>query len=325
MKRKLIVRILGAIVAFVVLLIIVAYILAVTHRKEILSTITTTYHDKLNGDLSIGDLDFTVFDEFPSLTVRLEHISVTDSSSAVRGDTLLRAEKISFRLHLIELITGDIHLNTVTITNASILVMKYKNGTMNTPKARVASTSAPGKSGPLPELNKIFLKNVSFKMIDSVKMKFFGLTMKDVKLKSTGGNAPMNYDMEAAIHFDGLIFNYLKGGYLTNQDVQLNAFVTFDPATKLLTLSNGDLVIQKQKLMLAIKMNFSEKTMSMKFDTKSMIPSVAYNILTPAISNKINIIQLEKPVIASVVINGSIAPGSKPAVDVYFKTTGNTL
>ncbi|MGB3076459.1 MAG: AsmA-like C-terminal region-containing protein [Chitinophagales bacterium] len=325
MKRKLIIKILGAIVGLVVLLIIVAYILAITHRKEILNTITTAYHDKLNGDLTIGDLDFTVFDEFPSLTVRLENISVTDSSSAVLGDTLLRAEKVSFRLHLIELITGNIHLNTVTITNASILVMKYKNGEMNTPKARVVNTSAPAKSGALPKLNKIFLKNVSFKMIDSVKMKFFGLTMKDVKLKSTDGNAPMNYDMDAAIHFDGLIFNYLKGGYLTNQDVQLNAFVTFDPDTKLLTLSNGDLVIQKQKLMLAIKMNFSEKTMSMKFDTKSMIPSVAYSILTPAISNKINIIQLEKPVIASVVINGSIAPGSKPAVDVYFKTTGNTL
>lgn len=147
MKRKLIIKILGAIVGLVVLLIIVAYILAITHRKEILNTITTAYHDKLNGDLTIGDLDFTVFDEFPSLTVRLENISVTDSSSAVLGDTLLRAEKVSFRLHLIELITGNIHLNTVTITNASILVMKYKNGEMNTPKARVVNTSAPAKSG----------------------------------------------------------------------------------------------------------------------------------------------------------------------------------
>jgi hypothetical protein len=63
----------------------------------------------------------------------------------------------------------------------------------------------------------------------------------------------------------------------------------------------------------------------MRFDANSILPQVAYGALTPAIYEKLKVYDLQKPVMARVIINGFMTPGSKPAADVYFKSTGNEL
>ncbi|MFI5134812.1 MAG: AsmA-like C-terminal region-containing protein [Chitinophagales bacterium] len=318
-------RIFLGLFGLLLILLVAAYIILIAHKKEILSHITGTFNKKLTGQLSIKDLDFTLFEQFPNFSVRIEDVSVTDSSSAIRGDTLLRAKKISLRIDLLKLFAGKVQFNTLEVSDATIYLVKDRSGRMNTPKPRKVNEQAEKKETAFPVMKKIFLKNVSFRMIDSVKNKSFGFKFIRTDLNSFSADSAVAYHLSGSVHFDGLVFNPDKGGYLTNQDVQLKTDVAFNPYKKLLTVNDGILYIKQQKLMMRAQMNFSDKTMKMQFDAKSILPSVAYGVLTPAIYNKLSVYQLVKPVMVRVLISGSIAPGSLPAADVYFKSAGNEL
>jgi len=325
--RKWIKRIILSLLGLIVIVFIAAYIILITHRKQILASITDTFNSKLSGRLTIRDMDFTIFDRFPSFTIRIEDVSVTDSASAVRGDTMLVAGKISIGIDLPKLFIGSIQFNSIRVSDASIYLVKYPNGKMNTPKPKKVNTqmAEQKKETSIPTMRKIFLQNVSFQMIDSVKNKSFGLKFIKTEFKSFSGDQEMSYHLNGSIHFAGLVFNPVKGGYLTNQDVQISAAIGFDPATKSLAVNDGILSIKQQKLKMSAEMDFGKKTMKMRFDSKSILPAVAIGVLTPVISQKLSAFQLEKPVMVQVMIAGLMTPGSKPAVDVYFKTAGNKL
>ncbi len=320
-------RIFIGVVVLVIVIVVTGYIVLISHKKEIHDLITNTFSDKLTGDLVMQDLDFTVFDQFPHFTIRIEKVFVTDSTAAMRGDTVFTAGKISIGVNLLRLFTGAIQFNSIEISDASISLIKDSTGQMNTPKARQAA-AAEGKENKetaIPAIDKITLKNVSFHMTDSLKGKKFGLTFTKAEFNAVDGSAPLSYNLDATIHFDGLVFNPVKGGYLTDQDVHLQTWLGFDPAKAQLTVRNGWLNLKDQLLLISIMMNFKEKTMHLTFSTESVLPAIAFGALTPAIQEKLKTFQLEKPVIAHVVVDGFITPGSKPAVDVYFKTTGNKL
>jgi hypothetical protein len=327
--KKWIKRILITIVSLIVIIMVTGYVLLVAHKKEIQALITGTFQDKLSGQLVMKKMDFTAFESFPNFSIRIDDIFITDSASALRGDTLFKAGKIYVGIDLIHLLTGSVQFNSIKLTNASIYLVKDSTGRMNTPQARKAPSSAAAtgekKQASIPSMKKITLENVSFHLTDSLKGKKFGLTLKKAEFKTEAGEAPMSYRMDADIHFDGLVFNPVKGGYLTDQDIHLNTSIGFDAAKSLLIVTDGLLNLNKQYLLINAKMNFKDKTMQMRFDASSILPAVAYKALTPAIYEKLKGFQLEKPVIARVLVKGFITPGSKPAVDVYFKTIGNTL
>jgi hypothetical protein len=327
--KKWIKRILIGLFALIAAIIITGYVLLIANKKEIHSLITSTFTGKLSGQLVMKDFSFTAFERFPNFTIRIEDLSITDSASAARGDTLLTADEISIGIDLPRLFFGNIQFNSIRISDASFYIVKDSLGRMNTPKARKApaASTAEGEEEPaaIPSVKKIELRNFSFHLMDSVKGKKFGLTIKEAKLTAAPGDAPMTYKMDASIHFDGLVFNPVKGGYLTDQDVELNTFIGFDPESAVLTVTHGLLELKKQYLLLNARMNFRKQTMQMRFDASSILPSVAYGALTPAIYEKLKNYELQKPVMASVQIKGFITPGSKPAVDVYFKSTDNRL
>src|ERR1041385_8701789 len=94
-RKSLFIKIILGLFGLAFLLLAATYILAITHKKEILSRITSAFNEKLTGELTIKKLDFTIFEEFPNFTIRLNNISVTDSSSAIQGDSLFKAAEIS--------------------------------------------------------------------------------------------------------------------------------------------------------------------------------------------------------------------------------------
>ena len=315
----------GAIVLIIAFL-VTGYVLLITHKKEIHTLLTSTFSDKMSGDLVMKDMDYTVFERFPHFTIRIEKVFVADSASAIRGDTVITTKKIAIGVNLLHLFRGAIQFNSISISDASIYMVKDSSGQMNIPKARQAPPATKEKKEvSIPGITTIILDNVSFHLTDSLKGKKFGLTFKKAEFNTVAGNAPMSYHMDASIHFDGLVFNPSKGGYLTDQDIKLDTYIGFDPDNALLSVKNGLLNMKNEILLININMNFKEQTMHMTFSASSITPAIAFGALTPAIQEKLKPFQLEKPVIAHVVVDGSIKPGSKPAVDVYFKSTGNKL
>jgi hypothetical protein len=322
---KLLLKISGGLIALVLILILAAYLFAAANKKKILTEITSTFHEKSTGTLSVGDLDFSMFEEFPSFVVRIREVAITDSFSLNPDDTLLVADKISFRLHLLKLATGQIQLNSLSISDASVNIVKDTLGNVNTPKARYPKAHNDEKGGPLPVLSRINLDNVSFTLDDHSKKKRFAIQIKKATLVSENTSPELTYQMEGRFHFGELLFNPVKGGYLTDQELRINTLIHFNPEAGTLVVPNAELEAQKQLLSLHAAFDFKQKKLALEFNSASILPSVAYSLLTPAIRKKLVAYDLVKPIMIHASIVGSLEPGSKPAVDVFFKTTGNQL
>jgi len=202
-RKRLALKIILGLFVLALLLLAATYILAITHKKEILGRITSAFNEKLTGELTIKKMEFTIFEEFPNFTIRLNNISVTDSSSAIRGDSLFKAEEISCRIDVLKLFTGSIHFKTIRISDATIRIVKDKSGRMNTPKLRVADTTSGKKEMTIPFMRKISFKNVSFSMSDSVKMKDFGFALREVNLEAIHADSVRAYNFSGTIHFAG--------------------------------------------------------------------------------------------------------------------------
>jgi uncharacterized protein involved in outer membrane biogenesis len=107
------------------------YVLAQVYKKEILAEVNKSINEGLSGELAIGDIHYTLFSHFPSLSLTLEDAVLLDSLHSVHKQELFRAEKIYLQLEILKLLSGKIDLHDVTIQNASIHLVKMKNGYQN--------------------------------------------------------------------------------------------------------------------------------------------------------------------------------------------------
>lgn len=312
-----------------ILLITGGYLLAKIYKNEILAEVNRSISDKISGTLEIKDIDFTLLNHFPSFSLTLNEAVLRDSLYPIHHTELFRAEKMVLRLELRRLLVGELKLKSITITNAAVSFVKMNNGYSNTSIIRKNSTSPKGTTSPssfTASIDKVFLKNVKFSMVDSVKNKWFKMEFKDLE-QSLQMTSDHIYDRIAGtIYFGGLAFNADKGSYLTNKTVTVNLHADFNVPEKKLLLTSSTLEVDRKKLLLRGNFEFSDTSqMHLEIDAPNITVEQANTIVTQHIAAKLIVFKFEKPLIAAIRIDGRLFPGSKPAVDVFFKTTDNVL
>jgi hypothetical protein len=333
MKKKSVRRIRNTIlVSFTLLLLLFAggYVIAQVYKDEILAEVQKTINEKISGTLEIEDINFTIFNHFPSFSLSLQNAVLRDSMFKAHQTELFRAEKLLLQIEWIKLLQGEIKLRSITISNAKISLVKMKNGYANTSiiRKRDINSKEPATSSSSlnASVNKVILKNAVFSMVDSVKNKWFSIQFKNVSSDIVNFPEMLNAKIEGNLHFGGLAFNAEKGSYLTNKNCDVNLTIQFDTKTNTLHINRSSLYIDGSKFLLRGEFQFNEKPhMHLEIDAPEITVALANTILTQHIASKLATFNFQNPLIAGIRIDGYLYPGSKPAVDVFFKTTGNTL
>ena len=84
-------RVLLGLLGIFLLLYIFAAIYVSSNKKKLTAQIVTQLKKKISGDLSIKDVDISLFAHFPKIGVALKDISITDSLYIQHGQALLKA------------------------------------------------------------------------------------------------------------------------------------------------------------------------------------------------------------------------------------------
>ncbi|MEP7127415.1 MAG: AsmA-like C-terminal region-containing protein [Chitinophagales bacterium] len=321
-------NVLLAIIALLLLSLAGGYVLAQVYKKEILEAVNKSVNEKISGELQIKDIEFAIFNHFPSFSLTLQDAVLRDSMYAVHGVELFHAEKIVLEVELSKLLRGEVNLRSVTITNATVSLVKMKNGYSNTSIIRknTAPKETDTKSSLTATIDKVFLKNVQFSMVDSSKNKWFRIDFKDVGQTLNITPEHVKSKVIGTIYFGGLAFNADKGSYLTNKTVKVKLFLDFNIPDKQLQIKSSTLEIDNKNLLLRGSFVFGDTSqMHLEIDAPSITVQQANTIVTQHIASKLLAFNFEKPLTAAIRINGRLYPGSKPAVDVFFKTEDNVL
>ncbi|MEO6167383.1 MAG: AsmA-like C-terminal region-containing protein [Chitinophagales bacterium] len=316
-------------IAVLLLILVGGYVLAQVYKKEILAEVNASINEKINGTLDIADIHFTFFNNFPSFSLTLENPVVRDSLYSTHHIELFRADKIILQLDLLKLLRGEINLRTITIEHATISLVKMNNGYSNTNifKKNTASPNEPGASSSLTAtVNKVFLKDVQFSMVDSTKNKWFNIQFKDIEQNFDVTPEAIKAKVEGIVYFGGLAFNAEKGSYLTNKTAKVNLMLDFNIQEKKMDIKASTIEIDKVKFLLRGNFAFNDTArMHLEIDAPRITVDQANTILTQHIASKLLAFKFENPLLAAIRIDGKLFPGSKPAVDVFFKTENNIL
>lgn len=316
-------------ISFLILLVIGWFILSWyinNHKKEILAKVTNAVSESMEGNFHIDDIEPALLQDFPSISVRLKGVTLSDSLYYKHKKNTLEFSSVYISLNLFSLLTKHPEIDKVTIEDGSIYLFhdyNYANTYLFNFKKKKDSKG----SGKQPEINKFGIENVLFvyDFYDRNKQFKIGVSEIDGKIHRDGDIWDIKADTR--VHFYQMAFNLDKGGFLKSKDLDGDLDIKFNTTTKSLRLPKQFIKVNGTKIKAGVVFNFGAKPIDYSFDIDA--PSIGFkesvSYLSDSIASKLDSFDFDKDISVKVMINGSFKYPDTPLVHAYFQTEHNAL
>ena len=118
-------KIIGFTLVGLIFALLLGAIILLSRSEHIGKLAIQALNQQIEGEVKVERAVITFWSYFPNAAIQLRHIYVTDA----KGEVLLRADKLSFRINPFKLLEGKIILNAFRLSNGSIRINHYQDGT----------------------------------------------------------------------------------------------------------------------------------------------------------------------------------------------------
>ena len=300
-----------------------------SNKKELIAQATETIHTKLSGNVTIEDLNVSLFRHFPSLSIRLINVSVTDSLYPKHQHKLLSAENLFVRLSTPSLITGRVLINKFTLRNGGFYLFTdstgYSNGYLLKPKnpnpPKTSNTNEAAKK----LLDEVLIENFSFHLEDVPGDKLYDITVEKLEASVKKSGDVFTVEVDKKLEVGGIGFKKKNGSFVGNQQMIGKYTIQFDATQKKLSFNNMNLKIGEQPFVFTGAFLLGkENSFQLHITSQELLVDFARSLLTPKIARSIGIVSVKQPLDVDATIGGSLA-GGDPRVQVKFTTQNNQV
>lgn len=300
-----------------------------SHKKELIAQATETIHTKLSGNVTIEDLNVSLFRHFPSLSIRLINVSVTDSLYSKHQHKLLSAENLFVRLSTPSLITGRVLVNKFTLRNGGFYLFTdstgYSNGYLLKPKNSNPPKPSNTNEAAKKLLEKVLVENFSFHLEDVPGDKLYNITVEKLEASVKKSGEIFSIDVDKKLQIGGIAFKNKNGSFVGKQSMAGKYTLQFDAAQKKLSFNDMNLKIGEQPFVFTgVFCLGKENSFQLHITSQQILVDFARSLLTPKISKSIGIVSVKQPLEVDATIGGSLA-GGDPRVQVKFTTQNNQV
>ena len=308
------------------LLVAIAYGIGQLYKPKILEAINTKLKNGIHGDVQIGKLDFTFFEQFPNFSIVLSDMYLRGPQYNVYHADFFKAEKIYIHIKLIHLFRGVVDLRSISVKNGDIFIFRTADGYTNMEafkKNKSDSVKSKGSALSL-VLERINFENTRFLYVDSMKRKSFDIKFIKSIMDIAHTDSSRLISLRGPMWFGGLMFNEQKGGYLSQVSTNAGLNLEFIPSSKLLVIHPSVLKFTKSSVDLSGHFDFTAPgTFSLAIASPEMDFAEGITLVTRSLGEKLSKFKFEKPLKLNVAVLGRLTPGDKPKVDVIFSSQGN--
>ncbi len=313
-------------IAFLVLLAGIAYATAQQYKSTILQTINRELKNTVNGDVQIGWLDFTIFEQFPNLSISVGKIYVRGPQYAKYHKDFFTAERIYIHISPVRLFQGAINLKSISVKNGNIFIFRDANGYTNmdvVKKQKSDSVKIKG-AGPSLELENILFENSRITYVDTLKKKSYDITFIKTNVGITSSDSSKNISLNGKMLFGGLTFNTQKGGYLSNTPTDAKLNVEINPTKQQMIIHPSELQFAKSNVAISGRFDFAAPGIfSLSIESRDINYNEGLTLVTRALGEKLSNFKFDGPINLSVNLVGKLAPGDEPRVDINYSSNGN--
>ena len=151
---------------FVVLL-LTAIIIGKVYEKEITGYFLEKINTRLNTQVEIGEITFSLLDNFPDATVSIRNVKAAHSKPFKGAGNLMTAEEIDFRFSLVDLFGESYSVKQIDVANGAVNILRNADNLIN--YQLLKEDSSAGKGGGFSfTLNALTVKNVNILVRDDV-------------------------------------------------------------------------------------------------------------------------------------------------------------
>ena len=300
-----------------------------THKKWIINQVTEEVGKKLNGKISIGDVDLSLFSTFPKVSVVFRKVLITDSLFAQHHHAFFTCNEIFAQVSISKLIKKESAINGLKMVNGSIYLFTDAGGYTNEYlfKTKKDSSSA-GKinSSEKNEFNSIVLKNLRITIDDKSKRKLHDVMINNLNLKLIDTDSSSLFSAKANLLIHSISFNLPRGSFLKEKTFEGDFEVRFDKKLQQLRFDSIDVMIGKHPFNLSGKFDLEgpDPQFDLKIHTKNILYDFAKTLLTPKIDTALSIVSLDKELDADAAISGLLKAGD-PLMLISWKVENSHL
>ena len=295
------------------ILYLVAFIYISTHKKSIIKQVTEEVGKKLNGNVSIGDVELSFFGTFPKISIVLHKVIITDSLFAQHHHEFLKADEIFAQLSISKLIKKESPVNGFKIQNASIYLYTDTNGYTNEYlfKPKRDSVERETHSSEKTELKSIILKKVQITIDDKNKRELHDISVNNLNLKLKDLDSSFLISAKANMLIHSLAFNLPRGSFLKEKTFEGNFDLRFNKKLQQLQFDSIDVEIAKQAFNLSGRFDLkgTDPQFVLKIHTRHILYAFAKKLLTPKIDTALSIVGLDTKFDVNATISGPLKGG----------------
>ncbi|MEO6452451.1 MAG: AsmA-like C-terminal region-containing protein [Ginsengibacter sp.] len=308
---------------FVILYIIVFGYVSL-NKQKIIKQVTDEVGKKLNGNVSIGNVELSFFRQFPKVSVALHNIMITDTMYSRHHHPFFRAEDVFVNLSVMSMINKSSFINGFRIDKGSIYLYTdtsgYTNSYLVNPK-KDSSKSAENKQGKN-ELKNIIFNDVRITVDDKRKKKLVDIQVNKLDLRLDDKDSTVFlFSTKANMLVHSLAFNLRRGSFIKEKTFQGDFDMRYDKRLKQIQLDSIDIKIANHPFNISARFDMAgdNRQFSLKVYTKNIDYGFAKALLTHKIDSALSIGDIDKTLNIDASIIGPLQ-GSDPLILVNFVT-----
>ncbi len=293
------------------------------HQDEIIRTVSANLNEQISGDLKIGSVTISLFQDFPDVSIVLHHVSLQDSLFKLHRRPVLQINEARVEVSPVSLLSGSPDIQKICFINGDVDMFTDSTGYSNISGLFLKKNN----NRPLKKIPKIGFSDIRLSYSDTKKKKLFEIVFDDLDAKFTRRKKELRIAIQTVSTVKECNFNTDKGSFLKNKALDGRFQVVYSFDSKRLDIPKNTLKIDKTPMQW--KGNFSFATSPVLFNIQLNGEHVMFYdvaaMLSPAISSKLSFIKVHKPVDLSGIINGRMQYRDTPEVYVSWRVRNNDI
>ena len=230
----------------VVLLLVAAFAIPYFFKDKIVAQVKTELNNSVNATVDFDDVDLSLLREFPSISARLENLSVV-GKAPFEGVPLATVGGFDLELGFWSVVDSDtpIEVKGVTITEPDVNIVVKRDGTANYDIALTTEAADPDvatvQSPLVIELQRYAIEDGRLRYEDRAGDLL--VVIEDLDHTGSGRFSDVNYDLDTETSIAALTLNTGGVTYLNKVRTALDAVVQIDAANSVYTLKDNELTL----------------------------------------------------------------------------------
>ncbi len=318
--------------AFVILLVLLAlavFILIRFYKKEMANVLIDTLKTEYALTLKVEDANVSFFSNWPHASVELKNIYLASDLYTGKNEPLLKAESISLSFNLLKLLQKQFIVNSVSIKNAGIQLIKNTDGSRNFDFKSKPDTSGQQQTPSMLsfEIKKVSIKNVQFNFINRDKKQNIDIHFVNNTIRLKHAEDGLVAHLDGGILIGGLLFNENKGAFLQNTAVKPEFdFSVYNKSKMIVVHPTSYVTIDQHRYDVNSFIQLGEeKKLMLRIAGSSVNYAKATRLLTPKLQKVLDNFTVEKPFDINALIVAKLGVKEDPILILNFDVNDNDV